>query len=132
VALLELSDGRRLVERGRHAEARAVLSAARSRLAELGARPDLARCDALLGAAGAAPGIADVNPTFGLTPTEIVVAGLVAMGRTNQQVASELFVSVKAVEFHLTNIFAKLGIRSRREIRATLQGGPESAGFDSA
>lgn len=111
VALLELSDGRRLVDRGRHAEARAVLSAARSRLAELGARPDLERCDALLRAAGAAPGIADVNPTFGLTPTEIVVTGLVAMGRTNQQVAGELFVSVKAIEFHLTNIFAKLGIR---------------------
>ncbi len=64
-----------------------------------------------------------VNPTFGLTPTEIVVAGLVAMGRTNQETAGELFVSVKAIEFHLTNIFAKLGIRSRRQIRAALQGG---------
>jgi len=101
-------------------------------LGELGARPDLALCDALLRAAGAAPGIADVNPTFGLTPTEIVVATLVAMGRTNQEAAGELFVSVKAIEFHLTNIFPKLGIRSRREIRAALQGGPESAGFDSA
>lgn len=107
-----------------------MLSAARARLAELGARPDLERCDALLRTAGAAPGIADVNPTFGLTPTEIVVAGLVAAGRTNQQAAGELFVRVKAIEFHLTNIFAKLGIRSRREIRAALQGGPETVGFD--
>ena len=132
VALLELSDGRRLVERGRHSQARTVLAAARTRLARLGARPDLERCDTLLRVAGAAPGTTDVDPTFGLTPTEIVVTGLVAMGRTNQQVADELFVSVKAVEFHLTNIFAKLGIRSRRQIRAALQGGPETVVLDPA
>ena len=132
VALLELSDGGRLVERGRHAEARAVLSAVRRRLVPLGARPDLGRCDALLRAAGAAPGTANIDPTFGLTPTEIVVAGLVAMGRTNQQVAGELFVSVKAIELHLTNIYAKIGIRSRRQIRAALQGGSETVGFDAA
>lgn len=132
VALLELSDGRRLVERGRHTEARSVLSSARDRFAELGAHPDLERCDALLCRAGVAPEIATVDPAHGLTPTEIVVARLVATGRTNQQAAGELFVSVKAIEFHLTNIFAKLGIRSRREIRAALQDGPESVGFDSA
>lgn len=131
IALLELSDGRRLVERGRHTEARARLSAARTRLTELGARPDLARCDSLMRATGAAPGIAP-NPTFGLTPTEIVVAGLVATGRTNQQAAGELFVSVKAIEYHLTNIYAKLGIRSRRDIHPALHGAAESAPVDSA
>ena len=132
VALLELRDGRRLVERGRHAEARTVLSAARERFAALGARPDLERCDALLHTAGAVPGLTDASPTFGLTPTETVVAGLVATGRTNQQVAGELFVSVKAIEFHLTNIFAKLGIRSRRDVAAALAGGPDAVGFDPA
>jgi DNA-binding CsgD family transcriptional regulator len=73
--------------------------------------------------ASVVPGNAVVNPAFGLTPTEIVVAGLVAIGRTNQEAAGELFVSVKAIEFHLTTIFAKLGIRSRRAIRVALQGG---------
>ncbi len=72
------------------------------------------------------------NPTFGLTPTEIVVAGLVATGRTNQQAAGELFVSVKAIEYHLTNIYAKLGIRSRRDIHPALHGAAESAPVDSA
>lgn len=132
VALLELSDGRRLVEPGRRAEAQTVLSAARQRLAALGARPNLERCDALMHKAGAHRGLADARPTFGLTPTETVVAGLVATGRTNQQVAAELFVSVKAIEFHLTNIFAKLRIRSRRDVSAALEGGPDSVGFDPA
>ncbi len=131
IALLEMSDGRRLVERGRHTEARVVLSAAGARLTELGARPLLEQCDSLLRATGATPEIA-VNPTFGLTPTEIVVAGLVASGRTNQQAAGELFVGVKAIEYHLTNIYAKLGIRSRRDIHPALHGAAKSAPVDSA
>ena len=52
----------------------------------------------------------------GLTPTEIAVAELVARGRANKEVASELVVSVSAVERHLTRIYAKLGIRSRTEL----------------
>ena len=40
----------------------------------------------------------------------------VATGRTNRQVAAELYVSVKTVEFHLGHIFDKLGIRSRKDL----------------
>jgi DNA-binding NarL/FixJ family response regulator len=39
---------------------------------------------------------------------------------TNREVASSLYVSEKAVEYHLSNIFGKLGIRSRRELPAAL------------
>ena len=46
------------------------------------------------------------------------------MGNTNRQVAAELFLSVKTVEFHLRNIFAKLDIRGRRELAATLGTSP--------
>src|SRR4029453_4625431 len=46
------------------------------------------------------------------------VARLVAVGRSNRQVASELFVSVKTVQFHLTHIYAKLGVGSRAELAA--------------
>jgi DNA-binding CsgD family transcriptional regulator len=51
-----------------------------------------------------------------LTPTERKVAGLVAQGLTNREVASTLFVTPKTVEFHLRNVFRKLGVRSRAEL----------------
>ena len=40
---------------------------------------------------------------------ELAVARLVAVGMSNRQVASELFISIKTVQFHLTHIYAKLG-----------------------
>jgi len=52
----------------------------------------------------------------GLTPAEQAVARLVATGHSNRQTAAELYVSVKTVESHLRHIFAKLGIRSRRDL----------------
>jgi DNA-binding NarL/FixJ family response regulator len=51
-----------------------------------------------------------------LTPQERSVAGLVASGLTNREVASELVLSVKTVEVHLTRIYAKLGVKSRGEL----------------
>ena len=54
--------------------------------------------------------------SVGLTPTEERVAGLVAEGRSNKEVADALFVSVRTVEANLTRIYAKLGIRSRTEL----------------
>ncbi|SDP72044.1 regulatory protein, luxR family [Streptomyces sp. cf386] len=54
----------------------------------------------------------------GLTPQEQAVARLVASGATNQQAALELFISVKTVQYHLTHIYSKLGIRSRSELAA--------------
>ena len=52
-----------------------------------------------------------------LTEREQDVATLVAKGLTNREVAGELYVSEKAVEYHLRNVFGKLGISSRRELR---------------
>jgi DNA-binding CsgD family transcriptional regulator len=56
-----------------------------------------------------------------LTPQELAVARLVADGLINQRIASELFVSVKTVQFHLTHIYAKLGVSSRGELVARLK-----------
>jgi DNA-binding CsgD family transcriptional regulator/tetratricopeptide (TPR) repeat protein len=55
-----------------------------------------------------------------LTPSERRVADLAATGLTNRQVAQELVVTVKAVEWHLSNVYRKLGIHSRTELPALL------------
>jgi DNA-binding CsgD family transcriptional regulator len=51
--------------------------------------------------------------THGLTASERRVADLAAAGHTNRQIADELFVTVKAVEWHLGNVYRKLGIDGR-------------------
>jgi len=51
-----------------------------------------------------------------LTSGEFRVARLVAQGLTNREVAEALFLSAKTVEFHLSNIYRKLGLRSRTEL----------------
>jgi DNA-binding CsgD family transcriptional regulator len=43
---------------------------------------------------------------------------LVAQGLSNREVAAELYVSPKTVQYHLTRIYAKLGVRSRAELAA--------------
>ena len=57
---------------------------------------------------------------LGLTPREAAVAALVAAGRSNREAGAELYLSTKAIEYHLGNIFAKLGIHSRHELAARL------------
>ena len=44
-------------------------------------------------------------------PREQAVAALVASGKTNREVGAELYLSSRAVEYHLANIFAKVGVR---------------------
>jgi DNA-binding CsgD family transcriptional regulator len=52
-----------------------------------------------------------------LTPTEERVVQLAANGLTNREIAEQLFISVRTVESHLTKIFQKTGVTSRRELR---------------
>ena len=54
----------------------------------------------------------------------VMVARLVAAGMSNRQVAGELFVSVKTVQFHLTHVYAKLGVGSRAELAAQFREQP--------
>jgi DNA-binding NarL/FixJ family response regulator len=60
------------------------------------------------------------NPAerFGLTPRELDVLALVADGRTNRQIADELFISVKTASVHVSNILSKLGVANRGEAAA--------------
>jgi DNA-binding CsgD family transcriptional regulator len=57
----------------------------------------------------------------GLTPAERRVAALVAEGRTNREVAAALFLGERTVESHLTQVYAKLGVRSRTELARKLR-----------
>jgi DNA-binding CsgD family transcriptional regulator len=61
----------------------------------------------------------------GLTETERRVAELVAEGRSNKEVASALFVTVRTVEANLSKVYAKLGIRSRTELARRLAAGEQ-------
>ena len=116
LAQLQISDARRLRAAGQPQAAVARLRSARQRLITLGAQPLLEACDRELAAAGAPPGPETAPAFVGLTPAEQAVARLVAAGRSNRQTAAELYVSVKTVEFHLGHIYAKLGIRSRKDL----------------
>ncbi|MGP3920045.1 helix-turn-helix transcriptional regulator [Nonomuraea sp. 10N515B] len=53
-----------------------------------------------------------------LTPRELEVLRLVTQGRTNRDIAAELFISVKTVSVHVSNILAKLGVTTRGEAAA--------------
>ena len=69
--------------------------------------------------------------THGLSGPERTVAKLVADGLSNREVATELALSVKTVEFHLTRVYAKLGIRSRAELAVRVATGDVQLGADS-
>jgi DNA-binding CsgD family transcriptional regulator len=62
----------------------------------------------------AGPGSAD------LTPQEEQIAQLARQRRTNPEIGAELFLSARTVEWHLRKIFAKLEIKSRRELDGAL------------
>jgi len=82
------------------------LEAARGAFGGLGAAPDLARVEALL------RGGADAS-THGLSDRELEVLRHLAAGATNKAIAAELVLSVRTVDRHVSNIFAKLGVSSR-------------------
>ena len=117
-ALLEFVHGQVLRRAGRRRAAAERLSAARERFAGLRARPYLERCEQELAACGLAPAKRSAFDPSRLTAQELAVARLVAVGMSNRQVASELFISIKTVQFHLTHIYAKLGVSSRAELAA--------------
>ena len=55
-----------------------------------------------------------------LTPQELRVAAAVRDGASNREIAAQLFLSPRTIEFHLGRIYRKLGIRSRTQLAATL------------
>jgi DNA-binding NarL/FixJ family response regulator len=91
---------------GDHDAADLEFDAARAVFERLGARPDLARMAAL-----SRP--EDITPPAELTGRECEMLRLVASGKTNRAIASDLGISEHTVARHLQNIFMKLGLSSR-------------------
>ena len=120
-ALIELAYGQALRRSGKRRTAAAQLSAARDRLAALGARPFLERCERELVACGLSPAKRRNFDAQRLTPQELGAARLVSRGLSNRQIAAELLVSIKTVQAHLTRAYAKVGVRSRGELGAWLR-----------
>jgi DNA-binding NarL/FixJ family response regulator len=105
----EEARARVLVARACHAladedTARLELESSRRIFERLGAEPELAQIGTGPGGGGA---------IHGLTTRELEVLHLIATGMTNQAIADELFLAVKTVDRHVSNIFTKLGVSSR-------------------
>ena len=116
-ALLHHAFGRLQRARGDRRAAVGQLRLAYELLDQLGAEPFRVPVQADLAVCGVRAATQVARSPLALTSRERDVAVLVAKGMTNREVAAELYVSDKAVEYHLRNVFGKLGVRSRRALR---------------
>lgn len=119
-AKVELAAGRFERRAGHRRRAAELLDAALATFDALGAEPYAGVARAELSASGLRPARRTGRDHAALTSQELVVARLAAAGRTNREIAAELVVSVKTVEFHLRNAFHKLGVTRRRQLAARL------------
>ncbi|WP_448640911.1 helix-turn-helix transcriptional regulator [Geodermatophilus sp. URMC 63] len=117
-ARTELAFGELLRRIRRRMDAREHLRAALSLFEDLGATPWADRAAAELRASGETARRRDVSTATDLTPQERQVAALVRQGLSNRDVAAQLFISPRTVDFHLRGCFAKLGVTSRVELTA--------------
>jgi DNA-binding CsgD family transcriptional regulator len=105
---------------GRRTDARAGLNAAAEMVEACGSPAVRNRVAAALEAIGDRPRRAIALGAESLTASERRVASLAVEGRSNRDIAQELFVSPKTVENHLGRVYSKLGIGNRRELAGAL------------
>jgi DNA-binding NarL/FixJ family response regulator len=115
-ARTELLLGESLRRAKRRTEAREVLRSALTVFDALGAQAWAERTRRELRAVGEAPPPAPVDGLAALTPQELQISRLVAAGASNREIAAQLFLSARTVEYHLYKVFPKLGIGSRTEL----------------
>lgn len=116
-ARTRLTYGERLRRAGQRVRAREQLRDALDAFERLGAVVWAERCRRELTATGeTVRARSEPSGSEDLTPQEFQVAQAVVRGATNKQTASALFLSPKTVEFHLGNVYRKLGVRNRTEL----------------
>ncbi|MGI5255426.1 AAA family ATPase [Actinacidiphila glaucinigra] len=108
--------GEWLRRRRRRAESRVQLRAAYESFESWGAALFAERARVELLATGETARKRTVDTQFDLTPQERHVATLAASGLTNAEIATQLFVTTSTIEFHLSRVFRKLAITSRKQI----------------
>ena len=116
-ARLLLAHGRLLRRIGQRRQAVERLRRANDLYLALRATPFIARTEEELAACHLPGNPAKKQSVLALTSRETEVAHLVGKGLSNPEVAAELFISRKAVEYHLGNIYAKCGLQGRQELR---------------
>ena len=104
----------------RRADARAQLRTAHEMLDAMGMAAFSERAGHELRATGGIVRKHAVQVPSTLTAQEVHIARLARDGRTNPEIGTQLFLSARTVEWHLRNVFTKLGIGSRRELNAAL------------
>lgn len=124
-ALAEL--GAALRRTNRRSDARNVLLEAAEKAAACGGTAVIERTRHELHALGVRPRRLHLHGPDALTASERRVATMVADGLTNREIAQALFISVKTVEKHLGQAFAKTGVTTRRELRDLLKRQAEGA-----
>ncbi len=115
-----LTHGARLRRERQRLRARTQLRAAVDVFDRLGADPWSEMARAELAATGETARRRDVTTLNDLTPQELQIALSLAGGRTNRETAAALFLSPKTIEYHLRNVYRKLSIGSRSELKAAM------------
>ncbi len=116
-ARLLLAHGRLLRRTGNRKDAVERLRRANDLYAALRSAPFITRTEEELAACHLPGSPAKKQSVLALTSRETEVAHLVGKGLSNPEVAAELFISRKAVEYHLGNIYAKCGLQGRQQLR---------------
>jgi DNA-binding CsgD family transcriptional regulator len=117
LARAHLVYGEWLRRENRRTEARDQLRAAHEMLTDMGMEGFADRARRELLATGETVRKRTVDTLTDLTAQEAQIAKLARDGRTNQEIGSQLFISPRTVEWHLGNVFTKLGITSRKDLR---------------
>lgn len=122
LARAQLLYGEWLRREGRRSSAREQLRSACEEFAAMGMNAFAARAQRELLATGERARKRTAETVTELTAQEALIARLAGEGQSNPQIGAKLFLSPRTVQYHLTKVFAKLGIGSRGELRAALAG----------